>query len=165
MWIWNPGGPIDLFYMFKSKLETSWKIAKTTKTSCYTFAILTKKFWSPILELTGVLGKSDPLKPNLLIFLWSENFSMFFEFLKVLKNHTGFYRLTGQAIFHLMAFWKKLKKSEKYRKNFWIVKIHSDSVSVGPIYLSHLKNPISVRCQVQTFWNDTFEKFCALKNL
>ena len=91
--------------------------------------------------------------------------SLFFEFLKKSKNHKGDYRVTGQAIFDLIALQKKLKKSEKYRKNFRIVKIPSDSVSVSPIYLSHLKNPKSVRCQVRTFLNDTFEKFYALKNL
>ena len=92
-------------------------------------------------------------------------FSMFFEFLKVSKNHKVYYRVTGQAIFDLMAFKKKLKKSKKYRKNSRIVKIPSDSVSVGPIYLSHSKNPKSVRCQVRTFWNGTFEKFYALEKL
>ena len=90
---------------------------------------------------------------------------MFFEFLKVSKNHKVYYRVTGQAIFDLMAFKKKLKKSKKSRKNSRIVKIPSDSVSVGPIYLSHSKNPKSVRCQVRTFWNGTFEKNYALKNI
>ena len=75
------------------------------------------------------------------------------------KNHKGYYRVSGQAIFNLIAFTKKLKKSKKYRKNSRILKIPSDSVSVGPIYLSQLKNLKSVRCQVRTFWNGTFEKF------
>ena len=45
-----------------------------------------------------------------------------------------------------------------------MAKILSDSVSVGPIYPSHLKNQKS-RCRVQTFWTGTFEKKIALKNL
>ena len=70
----------------------------------------------------------------------------------------GDYRVTGQANFYLMAFWKKLKKSEKYIKNARIAKIPSDSVSVGLIYLSHLKNLKSVTCQVRTFWKGSFRK-------
>ena len=57
-----------------------------------------------------------------------------------------------------MAFWKKLKHFEKYRKNARISKILSDSVSVGLIYPSHLKNKKSERCQETTFWNGTCEK-------
>ena len=126
---------------------------------------LPKKFWSPILDFKSVLGKSDPLKPNPPNFWNPTIFNMFFEFLKVSENHKGYYRVTGQAIFDLMAFTKKLQKSKKYIKNSRSVKIPSDSVSVGPIYLSHLKNPKSVRCQVRTFWNGTFEKFYALEKL
>ena len=41
----NPGGPIDLVHMLKSKLETSRKSPKQQRLqSCYTFAILTEKF-------------------------------------------------------------------------------------------------------------------------
>ena len=90
---------------------------------------------------------------------------MFFEFSKITKNHKDYYRVTDQAKFDLMAFSKKLTKSEKYRKNYRIVKILSDSVFVGSIYLLHLKNKKSVRCQVRTFWTGTFEKKIALKNL
>ena len=64
---------------------------------------------------------------------------MFFDFLKIAKNHKGHYRVTDEVKFDLMAFQKKSKKSEKYRKNARIVKILSDSVFVGLIYLSHLK--------------------------
>ena len=84
---------------------------------------------------------------------------MFFEFSKITKNHNkDYYRVTDQAKFDLMAFSKKLTKSEKYRKNYRIVKILSDSVFVGSIYLLHLKNKKSVRCQVRTFWTGTCEK-------
>ena len=61
-------------------------------------------------------------------------FSMFFEFLKVLKNHKGHYCVTGQAIFDLMNPNKILEKSEKYRKlsdckntfrfSFWRYDLH-----------------------------------------
>ena len=63
------------------------------------------------------------------------------------------------------GFKKKLKKYEKYRRNVLIAKILSDSISVGPIYLFHLKNKKSVTCQVRTFLNGTFEKFYVIKNL
>lgn len=43
------------------------------------------------------------------------------------------------------------KKSEKYRKNSWIVKIISDSVSTGLIYVFQLKNPKSKNSQEMTF--------------
>ena len=90
---------------------------------------------------------------------------MCFEFLKIAKNHKGHYRVTDQAKFDLMTFQKKLKKSEKYRKNARIVKILADSVYVGLIYLSQMKNRNSVTCQVRTFLNGTFDKFYAMKNL
>ena len=77
-------------------------------------------------------------------------------------NHKGYYHVTDQAKFDLMAFKKKLTKSEKYRKNVRIVKILLDSVFVGLIYLSHLKNRKSVRSHVRTFLNGTFY---AMKNL
>ena len=73
------------------------------------------------------------------------------------KSFTGHYRLPGQAKCDLMAFWKKLKKLEKYRRNSLIENILSDSISVGPIYLSHLKNQKSKRCQETTFWKDTWK--------
>ena len=56
------------------------------------------------------------------------------------------------------GFLKKLKKSEKYRRNSLIEKIFSDSISVSPIYISHLKNKKSVTCQVHTFWKGSFRK-------
>ena len=90
---------------------------------------------------------------------------MFFEFSKMTKNHKGYYRITDQAKFDLVALKKKLKKSEKYRKNARIVKILPDSVSVGLIYLSYLKNRKSVRFQVRTFLNGIYEKFYVMKNL
>ena len=83
---------------------------------------------------------------------------MFFNFLKMSKNHKGYYRVTGQAKFDLMALCKKHTKSEKYRRNSVIAKIPSDSISVGLIYLSHLKNQKSVTCQVRTFWKVSFSK-------
>ena len=76
----------------------------------------------------------------------------------VKKNFKGHYRLTGQAKCDLMAFKKKLKKFEIYRRNSLIAKISSDSIFGGQIYLLHLKNPRSVRCQVRTFWNGSFRK-------
>ena len=81
------------------------------------------------------------------------------------KSHKGHYCVIGQAKIAPMAFKKKLRKSKKYRKNVRIVKILSDSVLVGSIYLPHLKNPKLMRCQVQTFLNGTFGKFYAFKNL
>ena len=83
---------------------------------------------------------------------------MFSNFLKMSKNHKGHCRLTGQAKFDLIALCKKLSKSEKYRRNSLIAKILSDSISVGLIYLSHLKNLKSVTCQVRTFWKGSFRK-------
>ena len=83
---------------------------------------------------------------------------MFLEFLKMSKSFTGHYRLSSQAKCDLMSFKKKLKKFEKYRRNSLTAKILSDSISVGPIYLSQLKNQKSVRCQVRTFWKGSFRK-------
>ena len=83
---------------------------------------------------------------------------MFFELLKMSKNHKAYFRVTGHAKIDLMALREKFEKFEKYRRNSLIAKILLDSISVSPIYLSHIKNPKSASCQVRTFWNNSFRK-------
>ena len=69
--------------------------------------------------------------------------SIFFRFLKYfIRIYKVKYCLTGYTIITLMGF-QHFQKFEKHRKNFWIEKILSDSVSAGPIYINHLKIPKS----------------------
>ena len=89
---------------------------------------------SPILDFSSGIGKSDPQKSNLKVFLQSENFFYIFQIFKVfLKSYKIVFRLTGYAIMTLTVF-LHFPKFEKYRRNSRIAKILANSVSTGPIY-------------------------------
>ena len=123
----------------KLKIGDKSKIDKTTKTIvlCY-FSDFGRKifgFWFSLFQVFWVnRARWNRIRQY---FCDLKIISMFFGFLKISKNHKGHYRITIQTSLDLMASWKKLQKSEKYRRNVRIAKILSDSVSTYPIYLFH----------------------------